>query len=383
MTLPIAPDLAELRSRTSAKWRTYADDVLPLFIAEMDYPLAPVVAEAIVERVRRSDVGYVAGPGHVGVAFAGFAARRWQWEVDPADIRVTTDVSVVIVEALRVAIRPGDGVVLTSPVYPPFFELIPEAGGRIIDVPLVGSGADWRLDLAGIEQAFAGGARAMVLCQPNNPLGLCHPREELAQLAELAAAYGVIVVSDEIHAPLAHPGAQFVPFLSTGEAAREIGIAAHSASKAFNVAGAKCAQFVAVSETTRALLDRMPREVGFRTSLLGAAAAEAAYAFGDEWLDLILGVLGQNLNLLESLLYERVPDVRFHRPSASFLAWLDFRGTELGPDPAAHILDYGQVALHSGPAFGPGGVGFARLNFACAPDVLTEAVDRIGRVVYG
>ena len=188
---PVAPPLDELRRRTSAKWNTHPDDVLPLFIAEMDYPLAPVVADAIIDRVRASDIGYAATSGSAGEAFAGFADRRWGWRVDPADVSSTTDVSVVIVESLRVAISPGDGVVLMPPVYPPFFELIPEAGGRVVEVPLLeergSSSTTWRMDLAGIERALAAGARAVLLCHPHNPLGLVHDATDLARLADLAA----------------------------------------------------------------------------------------------------------------------------------------------------------------------------------------------------
>lgn len=377
---PAAPPLDELRRRTSAKWTTHPDDVLPLFIAEMDYQLAPVVAEAIIDRVRASDLGYAGDPGRVGTAFADFAARRWGWQVDAGDVALTTDVGVVIVETLRAAIRPGDGVILMPPVYPPFFELIPEAGGTVVKVPLVES-PRWRMDLDGIERALAAGARAVLLCSPHNPVGLVHDREDLARLAELAASHDAIVVSDEIHAPLVHPGVEFVPFPAVGDAAREIGIAAHSASKAFNLAGAKCALSVATSERTRAIVERQPEEVRYRTSILGRAATEAAFVDGEDWLDATLEVIGESFDLLEELLAEHLPSVHYRRPQASYLSWLDFRDTGLGDDPGRVILDRGRVALHYGPAFGEPGKGFARVNVACSPEVLTEAIQRIGRVV--
>lgn len=383
---PVAPPLDELRRRTSAKWSTHPDDVLPLFIAEMDYPLAPVVADAIIDRVRASDIGYAATSGSAGEVFAGFADRRWGWRVDPADVSSTTDVSVVIVESLRVAISPGDGVVLMPPVYPPFFELIPEAGGRVVEVPLLeergSSSTTWRMDLAGIERALAAGARAVLLCHPHNPLGLVHDATDLARLADLAAAHGATVVSDEIHAPLVHPGVEFVPFLAVSDTARDVGVAAHSASKAFNLAGAKCALTVVASDRGRALIARQPDEVRYRTSILGRAAAEAALAHGDEWLDATLEVIGESFDLLEQLLAQHLPTVRYTRPEASYLAWLDFRETGLGDDPGLVILDKARVALHYGHAFGNPGAGFVRLNVACSADVLTEAIRRIAGVVH-
>ena len=352
----------------------------------MDYPLAPVVADAIIDRVRASDIGYAATSGSAGEVFAGFADRRWGWRVDPADVNSTTDVSVVIVESLRVAISPGDGVVLMPPVYPPFFELIPEAGGRVVEVPLLeergSSSTTWRMDLAGIERALAAGARAVLLCHPHNPLGLVHDATDLARLADLAAAHGATVVSDEIHAPLVHPGVEFVPFLAVSDTARDVGVAAHSASKAFNLAGAKCALTVVASDRGRALIARQPEEVRYRTSILGRAATEAALAHGDEWLDATLEVIGESFDLLEQLLAQHLPTVRYTRPEASYLAWLDFRETGLGDDPGLVILDKARVALHYGHAFGNPGAGFVRLNIACSADVLTEAIRRIAGVVH-
>ncbi|GAA15034.1 putative aminotransferase [Gordonia alkanivorans NBRC 16433] len=377
---PAAPSLDELRRRTSSKWSTHPDDVLPLFIAEMDYQLAPVVAEAMIDRIRASDVGYAGDSGGVGTAFAGFAERRWDWQLSADDVTLTTDVSVVIVESLRTAIRPGDGVILMPPVYPPFFELIPEAGGTVVEVPLLDD-PGWRMDLDGIETALKAGARAVLLCHPHNPVGLVHDASDLARLAELAASYGATVVSDEIHAPLVHPGVGFVPFLAVSDAAREVGIAAHSASKAFNLAGAKCALMVATSDATRAIVARQPDEVQYRTSILGRAATEAAFAHGDEWLDAILEVIGESLDLLDHLLAKHLPGVVYTRPSASYLSWLDFRDAGLGDNPGLPILEHGRVALHYGPAFGSQGNGFARLNVACSPEVLTEAIRRIARVV--
>ena len=386
-TVPAAPavradSLELLRRRTSEKWTTYPADVLPLFVAEMDYPLAEPVASAIIERVRASDTGYVAGPGALAPAFANFALQSWGWPVDPQRVHTTTDVSVGIVETLKVAITPGDGVVITPPVYPPFFDLVPEAGGTVVEVPLVGgtdAAGPWSLDLAGLERAFAAGARALLLCNPHNPLGLVHSRRSLEHVAELAERYNVVVVSDEIHAPLVHRDSTtpFTPYLTVSDAAREHGFAVTSASKAWNLAGVKCALIVSASDRAAATLARLPEEVGFRTSILGLHASVAAFTDGGPWLDGVLTALEDNRELLRILLAERLPAVQFRAPEASYLAWLDFRGLGWGDDPAAVALERAKVALLAGPPFGVQGRGFARLNFACSPEVLTEAIDRL------
>jgi cystathionine beta-lyase len=378
-----AEPLETLRRRTSIKWTAYPPDVLPLFVAEMDYPLAPNLSRVLHERIEASDSGYVGGPGALPEAFAGFAERRWGWRPGLGGIRTTTDVSVAIVETLRQAIRPGEGVVITTPVYAPFVSFIAEAGGAVVDVPLR-EGADrpsgYALDLDGIERAFAAGARAMLLCHPHNPLGLIHPAEDLEALAASAARHGVLVISDEIHAPLAHAGQAFTPFLSVSDAAQAQSITVTSASKGFNLAGFKCALMIAESERTAALLDAMSFEVGARTSILGLHASVAAFRDDEPWLDGAIAAIEASSGLLTALLAARLPDVGYRPPRAGFLAWLDFR--PLGwADPAGRILTEAKVALVPGPDFGPGGAGFARLNLACSPEVLTEAIERIAAIV--
>ena len=370
--------LEVLRGRTSAKWRTYPPDVLPLFVAEMDYPLAPVVAEAVMARVRASDSGYVASPQPLGAAFAGFAARRWGWHLDPSRVRMTTDVSVTIVETLRGVLSPGDGVIICTPVYTPFPDLVREAGGAPVDVPLrdLGGGA-YELDVEGIDAALAAGARAVLLCNPHNPLGLVHSRDALAALAETASRHGAFVVSDEIHGPLVHDPAAFTPFLTVSDAAREWGVAVTSASKAFNLAGFKCALMVAASDRTLAVLDGMYEEVTYRTSILGFHASVAAFTHGDEWLDGALAAITASSALLGDLLAEHLPEVRFRPPEASYLAWLDATGLGWGDDPAQRALDVARVAVNPGLSFGTAGAGRMRLNLACHPDVLREAVRRL------
>lgn len=380
MTVEAAP-LSQLRTRTSEKWRAYPDDVLPLFVAEMDYPLAAPIADALHAAVDRSDTGYIGPDDRVKQAFAGFASASWGWEVEPERTLTTTDVSVVIVESLRLAIRPGERVIITPPVYPPFYEFIPEAGGVVEDVPLLLSETDgWSLDLDGIERAFAGGARALLLCNPHNPLGLVHPPEQLAAVAALAARYDAVVVSDEVHAPLTHTDATFTPFLSVSPDARSHGIAAHAASKAWNLAGLKCALFVTAADRMTERIRSLPIEVEVRTSHFGRIATEAAYLDGRDWLVDALAAIQANRALLTTLLAEKLPDARYREPHAGYLAWVDLRALGWGDDPSAVALERARVALNPGTDFGAQGAGFVRLNFACSPEVLTEALTRIQNV---
>jgi cystathionine beta-lyase len=375
-----AEPLEKLRMRTSMKWRAFPDDVLPLFVAETDYPLAPPIADVLAAAIRNSDTGYAPPTSELPEAFAAFAAARWGWAVDPAQVWTTTDVGVAIVETLRRVTKPGEGVIVNPPVYFPFFDLVAESGARVVEVPLAG-GLDegWSLDLDGIEQAFRDGARAFLLCNPHNPVGRAHTAEELRAVADLAAQYGATVVSDEIHGPLTYPDAVFTPFLSVSDAAREVGVCVTAASKAWNLAGLKCAVMVTAGGPNRQVVGSMPLEVYWRTSILGLRASVAGYREGGEWLDGIVASLDASRRLLADLIAERLPAVKYRMPEATYLAWLDLRALGWGDDPAAHALEHAKVALSNGPPFGTPGRGFARLNLACSPEVLTEAVSRLAR----
>lgn len=371
--------LDELRQRTSTKWRKYGDDVLPFFVAETDYALAPEITRVLARAVQLGDTGYTPPDPGVREAFAGFAARRWGWNVDPSDVFWTGDVMMGVVEILRKVIEPGDRVVVMPPVYPPFYDTVEEAGGVIERVPLAASDAGWEIDLLGVESALAGGARAVLLCNPHNPTGTVHTRESLAALGDIAERFGATVISDEIHGPLTHAPTTFTPFLAASESAQRVGYAVTSASKTFNLAGLKCAVMVAGGNPQRAALRSLPWEVEWRTGLFGALSNVAAYSpESDEWLESLLAALGANRLLLAELLAEHLPAARYLPPDAGFLAWVDLAAYGWGDNPAVKVLRDAKVALHHGPLFGAEGAGHVRINFGCAPELLREAVERIG-----
>ncbi|MBQ0904105.1 MalY/PatB family protein [Micromonospora sp. U21] len=370
----------QLRQRTSLKWREYPDDVLPLWVAEMDVPLAEPVARAITDAVARGDTGYTAGTAYPQ-ALAEFARRRWGWDGLAVErTALVPDVMHGVVEALRLVTEPGDAVVLNCPVYPPFYEFVAHAGRPIVEAPL---GEDLRIDLGTLEDAFrrarAGGRpAAYLLCSPHNPTGVVHSAAELTAVAGLAERHGVRVVADEIHAPVVAGGARFVPYLSVPGA--ENGLSLMSASKGWNLAGLRGGLLVA-GPAAAGDLARVPFEVSVSTSHLGVIAHTAAFRDGGEWLDALLTGLDDNRRLLAALLAEHLPAIRYQPGQATYLAWLDCRALGLGDDPAAVFLDRGRVALNSGSAFGTGGGGHVRLNLATAPELITEAVRRMATAV--
>ncbi|MFF7133582.1 MULTISPECIES: MalY/PatB family protein [unclassified Streptomyces] len=368
--------LEQLRRRTSMKWRTYPEDVLPLWVAEMDVPLAEPVARAIRDAVALGDTGYPAGTAYAE-AWAGFASERWDWDgIAVERTAVVPDVMLGIVEMLKLVSGPGDPVVVNSPVYPPFHQFVRNMDRQVVEAPL---GADGRIDFGVLEAAFgrvgrSAGRAAYLLCSPHNPTGTVHTAEELAEVATLARRYGVRVVADEIHAPLVAEGAGFVPYLSVPGG--ENGLSLLSASKAWNLAGIKAAVAVAGPDAADDLA-RLPEEVGHSPSHVGVIAHTAALRDGGPWLDALLGGLDDNRRLLAGLLGESLPAVRYEPARATFLAWLDCRALDLGDDPAAVFLERGRVALNSGIPFGTGGAGFVRLNLATSPELITEAVRRM------
>lgn len=377
-------DPSKLRAqRTSIKWTRFPEDTLPLFVAEMDFRVAPEIRRALVERVDASDLGYLDRPGPLAHAFAQFAEDRWGWEVPHDRVHLATDVATGIVEALRVGRPHGGRLAVPTPVYPGFFEMFEELPFEVVEVPLASGEGGHALDLPAIERLFADapGIDAFLLCNPHNPHGLVHSANDLARLARLAAAHEVFVVSDEIHAPLTHAGQTFTPFAPLAAEAGALSVTATSASKGWNLAGVKCSVIVAADARANRVLRGLPPETTTRASILGLHASVAAFSEARDWLDRVIAQIEANDRLLAELLAELLPGARYERPSAGYLAWVDARGAGLGDDPHRRILHDARVALNDGAAFGAGGAGHVRINLACAPQTLVDAVERIAGVV--
>ena len=375
-------ELDRLRRRRSEKWQLHPPDVLPAFIAEMDYDLAEPVRAALRSAIELSDCGY-ASPAGIGETFARFAAARHDWAVDPGRVHLVPDVMAGADLIFRLSTEPGQRVVINPPVYPPFFEHITAAGRQLAEVPLARAGSRWELDFDAIEAAFADGARGYLLCNPHNPTGRVFSAADLGRIASLAEQYGVIVVSDEIHASLTLPGVRHTPFVSLGGAAAEHGITLASASKAFNIAGLKGAVAVAGSASMQRLLERLPSASQYGAGLLGVLASMAAWSSGDEWLDTLIAQLDHARAEFGRLLAQRLPAAGYVPPEASYLAWVDWARLGLGAEPAEVFLRRGRVALGRGLNFGAPGDGFVRVTIGTSSALLAGIVDRMAAAVAG
>jgi len=369
-----------LRQRQSAKWRMFDSDVLPAWIAEMDFPIAPPIAEALRHAIDISDLGYRSDTG-LADAMAEYSQRMWGWSLDPRKVMSVSDVVVAVGAVVSVLTKPGDAVVIMPPVYPPFFESVTVSARRsLVQVPLMRDDSQrYTMDLDALAAAFARtDVTACVLCSPHNPTGTVFTREELSRLAALADQHGVAIITDEIHAPLTLPGETFIPYLSVaGDDARAVLVT--SASKAWNTPGLKCAQMVGTRTTDALLRAQIPHDIQYGAAHVGVIAAVSAYRDCGPWLTDVIDIIDTNMRWLEQEIPRCLPLAGFVRPQASYLAWVDLTAYDLGDDPATVIAQHGKLALSQGHTYGEQGRGFVRINAGTSPAIVAEILDRMER----
>jgi cysteine-S-conjugate beta-lyase len=372
-------DPRQLRRRLSAKWQRHGERVLPAWVAEMDYPIAPAIRAVLERALELDDFGYPALEHEplVPQAFAARMAGRFRWQARADRVEVLSDVVQGLYLALLAFSAPGDGVLIQTPIYPPFLSSVSDTGRRLVESPLVDTGDRFGIDFDQL-RAAAKDVRVLMLCHPHNPTGRVFTRAELEGLAALALARDWIVLSDEIHADLTHPGSSFIPFASLGPEVAERTVTFSSATKAFNIAGLRCAVAhfgtLALKQRFNAVL---PLHVRGGIGILAGHATVAAWQSCDGWLESVRSLLDTQRRRLVSALSERLPEVRVHLPDATYLAWLDLRALGLTPSPVEFLLERAGVALAAGAAFGPGFEQHARLNFATSPALLEQIIERI------
>jgi cystathionine beta-lyase len=370
-----------LRRRRTVKWTLYGPDVLAAWVAEMDFDVAPAVRSAIVEAVDREDFGYVeADLGALTTACAAFLASQYGWVVPPARIFPVADVLSGISTALDVFVEPGRGVVVPSPAYPPLFEVVELTGRPVVAPPMLRGPDRDALDLDAIDAALASGARAVLLCNPHNPTGRVFTTDEPCALASIVERHGARVVADEVHAPLVYRPNCHVPYASVSDAAAAHAITVTSASKAFNLAGVKCAQVIASNHADAARWRELRVFEVAGPTPIGIAASVAAYRDAGAWLRDLVDHLDGNRRLLGDRLAAELPGVTFRPPDATFLSWLDCSALGL-EDPARFFLDQAHVAVSDGPPFGEGCAQFVRLNFATSRVLLELIIGAMGAAV--
>lgn len=369
-------DLDQLRGLTGVKWTRDDPDVLPAWVADMDVRPPDGVVNALEALVARHDFGYNRrATGLLPETFAAWQSEHHGWQPDPGRVRLFCDVLHAIDVALWLHTEPGDGVVLLTPIYPPFLAALRGGRRRLVGVPLDPDG--WRLDGERLRAAIDRGTKAILICNPHNPTGRVFDDDELAVIAQVAVDHDLLVLSDEVWADLLHPGTSHRPMATLGPEVASRTVTISSASKAFNLAGLRCAVAHIGDNNLEEALDELPGHLLGAVSTPGAEAALAAWTSGGPWLASLRRHLTARRDQLAERLARDLPNVAFQAPEATYLAWLDFRPVGLGDDPVDQLLERGRVALSPGPDFGPRGHGFARLNFATSEVILDQIVDRL------
>jgi cystathionine beta-lyase len=373
-----------LRQRTGEKWQQYPPDVLPLWVADMDYPFAEPIRRRLQRALDVGDTGYPMHPRptRLPALFAERAQRRYGWTIEPRRVELISEVVQGMYVAIHQFSEPGDGVIVQTPIYPPFLSSVTNLGRRLLANPLRETPAGFAVDVDGL-RAHAANARMLLLCNPHNPTGRVLRRDELDAIARIAVEHDLVIVADEIHADLVYRGGRHVPIASLSPEVAERTITLTAGSKAFNIAGLRVGLAIFGSEALRRRFVAFERHLRGGLGSLGILALEAAWSHADPWLAEALAYLEANRDYVASFVAAELPGVRHFTPEGTYLAWLDCRALDLAPSPHRFFLECAQVGLSDGPTFGPPGEGFVRLNFATSRPLLARALEQMAKALHG
>ncbi|HOG46970.1 MAG TPA: PatB family C-S lyase [Anaerolineae bacterium] len=370
--------LIDRRGTDSVKWRLFGDDVLPMWVADMDFRSPEPVIRALCERVEHGIFGYGVEPPELREVLVQRLARLYGWAVPPEAIVFLPGVVVGLRAACRAVAAPGDGVLVQTPVYPPIWHAWRDTGLSRHEMALTrGSDGRYTIDFEALERAIDERTRIFVLCNPHNPVGRVFSAQELERMAEICLRHDVVICSDEIHGDLILSGYRHRPIASLAPEIAARAITLMAPSKTFNIAGLHCAFAVITDAGLRECFCAGQAGLVEHPSILDYAAALAAYRDGQPWLDELLPYLEANRDYLLEYVRTRLPGVSVGRPEGTYLAWLDCREAGIAGNVHEFFLQRARVAVNDGATFGPGGEGFVRLNFGCPRATLTEGLERM------
>ena len=381
----------EMRARRGVKWNRFPADVLPAWVADMDFAVPDEVQAAIEAVVSKRDYGY--GNGHgvregkegLAQAFVEYATGNFDWgnhTVNPDCVLPVTDLIQGMYSPVYAFSEPGDGIVVQTPIYPPFLDTIATTGRRLVENRLVDDGTKLALDVEGLRNVVDDTTCLMMVPNPHNPTGRCFTRDELNAMAQVAIERNLIVVSDEIHADLVYSGHQHIPFasLSLEIAARTITLT--SATKGFNIPGLRCAlMYFGSLELKERFHKTMPARLLGAPNVIGIDATIAAWRYGQPWLKQVMVQLEANRDHMTEFLAKEMPGVKYRQPEATYLGWLDCTAMNLGQSPFEYFLEKAKVGLMEGANFGEAGVGKVRLNFGTSAKILDQILDRMAQSI--
>jgi cysteine-S-conjugate beta-lyase len=381
-----------------AKWDAVkflfgSEDVIPMWVADMDFPTAQPIVEALEKRAAHPFYGYSMGGEGLTKAVVDRVQRKYGWKIKPEWVVFTPGVVPALTAAVKALTHPGDEIILQEPVYYPFFGAVKNNGCHINTNKLKFVRGRYEMDFADLESKFkvAGGmrggasrARAIIVCNPHNPIGRLWSKEDLTKLGEIIIGHGATVISDEIHCELLFKGYKHTPFGSLSKDFENHSIVCMAPSKTFNLAGLGASSIIIPDKKLRDNFNEATAGLVHGPSLFGMVAMEAAYKYGDEWLEQLLDYLQGNLDYTLKFFRERIPAIKVIKPQGTYLLWLDCRGLKLDDKALSDFMkSKAKIGLDDGSMFGAGGSGFERMNIACPRSILKEAFERIEKAVNG
>lgn len=382
------------KSTDSAKWGSLdrvfgSNEVIPMWVADMDFPVAQPIQEALRERVEHPFYGYTFPDAGITGSVVERMRKKFNWEIDPEWIVYTPGVIPALNVAVRSVTHPGDGIILQEPAYFPFFSVVNSSGCHMQNnrVKLVGN--RYEIDYDDLERKFSEPGmrgpnrnKAIIFCNPHNPIGRLWTRDEVARMGEIVIRNDGVVIADEIHCEIIMKGYKHTPFASISEEFAQNSITCMSPSKTFNLPGLEISSIIIPNKKLRDDFTSIRSGILPNPNLFGYVALEAGYRYGDEWLEQVLDYLQGNLDFIKDFIEERIPKIKVTEHQGTYLLWLDFR--ELGLDNESlriFMREKAKVGLNDGYTFGESGSGFQRMNFACPRSILREALTRIETAV--
>ena len=375
--------IQSLRLRKGAKWNNYGESIIPAWVADMDFPVADAITEALSERITRSDFGYpvTASDTKLPELFCQRMFSRFRWDINLSEVLLLTDVVQGLYHSLFTFSGRGEGVIVQTPIYPPFLESVRDLERKLVPNPLAVECDRYSIDFDHLYYCLKEKPKILMFCNPHNPSGRAFTLEELEKLATFACRNNLTVISDEIHSDLILGSKPHIPLASLDPEIAKRTITFMSASKSFNIAGLCLAFTHFGSESLQRTFKSLPRHMSGSLNTLSLAAVEAAWTGGEKWLSDVLKQLRNNRDRLKEQVEQRWPMVNYFPGEATYLAWLDMRDVGPGEKMAQYFLKNGYVALSEGETFGAEGRGFVRLNFATSRDLLSTILDRMDSVI--
>jgi len=371
-------DCIDRRSTESVKWRLFEPDVLPMWVADMDFRSPDVVIGALKQEVERGVFGYPYEDSRFKAVLVDRLANLYGWQIDPGDLVFIPGIVTGLNIVSHLFRENGGEVLVQTPIYPPFLGAPKNAGLQRVDVGLVRApDGQYGIDFDAFDAAITDQTRLFILCNPHNPVGRVYTAGELERLAEICLRRNVLICSDEIHCDLIYSGHRHVPIASLQPEIAQNSITLMAPSKTFNIPGLQCSFAVVQNPELRQRLQKASEGMGGWVNLMGLVAGQAAYQHGQEWLGSLMTYLQGNRDFLFDFVNQRLPGVRMAKPEGTYLGWLDCREAGIDGNPYEYFLQKARVAVNDGKAFGSGGEGFVRLNFGCPRSMLEEALLRM------